>query len=962
MNDANAESTVSTLIAPAVLPTPGSIHPAVAAAVAEASRIKTRAIDRVAYASDASHFLLTPNAVIVAEDAAEVAAILQAASATESRVTFRSGGTSLSGQASGDDILIDTRRAFRRIDVLDGGARVRVQPGATVRQVNARLLRHGYRLGPDPASEAACTIGGVVANNSSGMACGITENTYRTLESMVFVLPSGTIVDTADPEADRRLRALEPALFGGLERLQRRVRGNPGSVAIIQRQFAMKNTMGYGVNALLDFDSPVQVLAHLIVGSEGTLAFVAEATFRTVPTTSRITTALAVFPTLDAATSALPALVETGAATLELMDATSIRVGQAFADAPAQILGFEVTSEAALLVEYHADGDDELRDFAARGADVLGGVPLRTPALFSTDAAQRALAWKLRKGLYTSVAGARPSGTTALLEDIVVPVPSLAPTCGALHVLFDQYGYRDSVIFGHAKDGNIHFMLTDRFEGDAAMGRFSGFTEDMVDLVLGAGGNLKAEHGTGRAMAPYVRRQYGDELYEVMRELKRLCDPTGILNPGVIIDDDPDAHLRDFKQPEPIEQEADRCVECGYCEPVCPSKDLTLTPRQRIVVRREMGRAQARGDHALVKELDRDYDYAGVDTCAVDGMCVTACPVLINTGQLVKRLRRERQNPVLAAGFSAAAKAWGPVTRAGSVALTVADAVPTGLVKAATTVGRAVLGHDTVPEYSADLPGGGQARRSRTGTLGSGSGDPVAVYLPACVNSMFGAAGEGIGVTEAFSRLLERAGVRVVVPDGIEALCCSTPWTSKGYAGGRDVMAKRVAAAVREASDDGRLPIVSDAASCTEGFAHIFDDVGLQYRTEDAVAFAARMLLPALGDVSPVVSSLVLHPTCSSTQMGLNPALIEVGAAVAGSVTVPDAWGCCAFAGDRGMLHPELTASATAAEAAEVRALDADAHASCNRTCEIGMTRATDREYRHVLELLEEATRPADAH
>lgn len=935
----------------------GTVAPEISAAVSDASRVSTRAIDRVAYASDASHFLLTPQAVVVARDADEVAALLRTATASRSRVTFRSGGTSLSGQASAGDVLIDTRREFRRIDVLDGGRRVRVQPGATVRQVNMRLLRHGHRLGPDPASEAACTIGGVVANNSSGMACGITENTYRTLESMVIVLPSGTIVDTAAADADARLAACEPELFDGLVRLQRRVRSNPESVAIIERQFAMKNTMGYGVNAFLDFDSPVQVLAHLIIGSEGTLAFVAEATYRTVAITPRITTALAVFRTLDDATRALPALVETRAATLELMDATSIRVGQSFADAPAQILGFDVSSEAALLVEYHATDDDELAELAARGQAVLGQAPLRAAAVFSPDAKARATAWKLRKGLYTSVAGARPSGTTALLEDIVVPVPTLAPTCDALQELFARYCYRDSVIFGHAKDGNIHFMLTDRFEGDEAMGRFAGFTEDMVDLVLDAGGNLKAEHGTGRVMAPFVRRQYGDELYDVMRALKRLCDPSGILNPGVIIGDDPDAHLRDFKLAEPIEAEADRCVECGYCEPVCPSKDLTLTPRQRIVVRRGMARAEASGDHALAASLEKDYDYSGIDTCAVDGMCVTACPVLIDTGSLVKRLRRESANPVLAAGWTAAAKAWGPVTRAGSIALTTADAVPVGLVRGATTVGRALLGSDTVPQYSEDLPAGGPARRPRAGSAGSGPGDPVAVYLPACVNGMFGAAGDGIGVTEAFTRLVERAGVRVIVPEGIEAMCCSTPWTSKGYSGGRDVMARRVIDAVRTASVDGDLVVVSDGASCTEGFAHIFDDAGLPYRTEDAVDFVARVVLPVLGDISPLVDSLVLHPTCSSTQMGLNPALLAVGGAVARSVTVPDAWGCCGFAGDRGMLHPELTASATAAEAAEVRSLDADAHASCNRTCEIGMTRATGKEYRHVLELLEEATR-----
>ncbi|MER3386550.1 MAG: FAD-binding and (Fe-S)-binding domain-containing protein [Microcella pacifica] len=922
-------------------------------AVSDPSRVRTGALDRVAYASDASHFLNTPEVVVIADSAEEIAEIMRTAASSGRHLTFRSGGTSLSGQSSGDGIIVDVRQRFKSIDVLDDGRRVRVQPGATVRQVNARLARFGYRLGPDPASEVACTIGGVIANNSSGMACGTEENTYRTLESMVVVLPSGTVIDSADPMAEARLREHEPELVDGLLALRERVRRDPHSVRLIEQHFALKNTMGYGINSFLDHDSPLEILVHLMIGSEGTLGFVAEATFRTIPVRTHVATGKAVFRDLSAATSALPALVAAGASTVELMDATSIRVGQALADAPEEIADLDVGDAAALLVEYHGNDAAELAERIAHGAAALPDDLLVTPLELSADPGRRARAWAFRKGLYASVAGARPSGTTALLEDIAVPVEALAETCRSLQELFVRYHYKNSVIFGHAKDGNIHFMLTDRFEGETAIVRYLEFTEELVRLVLGHGGNLKAEHGTGRAMAPFVRRQYGDELYGVICEIKRLCDPSGVLNPGVIIDDDPDAHIANIKLSPTVEDEVDRCVECGYCEPVCPSRDLSLTPRQRIVVRRAEIAAREAGDTALASQLASGYEYAGVQTCAVDGMCATACPVDIDTGALMKRFRRERASPTLAAGWSLAARHWDVATRLGSTALSITHALPAAPTIGATSLARTVFGHETVPRYSAELPPGGAARRGLRGRTAA-SGSPIAVYVPACVSSMFGPAREGEGVSGAFLTLLERAGAGVIVPDDIEGLCCGTPWASKGFAAGVERMHERVLRSVHALSVDGSLPVVTDASSCTEGFRHSLEGSGL--RTIDAVTLVREHVLPRL-TVSHRLTRLALHPTCSTTKLGIDDDAYAIAAAIAAEVVVPDSWGCCGFSGDRGMLHPELTASATARQAAEVVEAVADAHASTNRTCELGMTRATGRRYEHLLEVLERATR-----
>jgi D-lactate dehydrogenase len=441
-----------------------------------------------------------------------------------------------------------------------------------------------------------------------------------------------------------------------------------------------------------------------------------------------------------------------------------------------------------------------------------------------------------------------------------------------------------------------------------------------------------------------------------MCQVKHLFDPAGMLNPGVLINDDADVHLRDIKSTPAVAEEVDRCVSCGYCEPVCPSREITLTPRQRIVTLRAIEQARIDGDTALAAELTKDYDYNAVQTCAVDGMCQTACPVNIDTGLLVKSLRTQEKKPVANAVWNVAAQNWGGVTRAAGLALTVVNKVPAPLVLAPNAIARAVLGSDTVPLYSDELPAGGVSRRRP-----APGHEASVVYFPACVNTMFGAAdGASDALQVSFEELCERAGITLLVPPAIDSLCCGTPWASKGMSAGAATMRERTLAALHTATNDGALTIICDASSCTEGLRQTIDSDTSPNRLTvmDAVEFAAARILPFLPEYAKL-ESLALHPTCSSTRLGINDALSNVADAVADRVDVPENWGCCGFAGDRGMLHPELTESATRVQAAEVVALDATAHASCNRTCELGMTRATQEPYRHVLEILNDLSRPS---
>ncbi len=931
-------------------PQPPDGHPHGAAVNALPDIVSTRAMDRLALAHDASHYRMVPAAVARPRNAAEVGTLISQAAQSGVPMTFRSGGTSLSGQASSNHLLVDTRRHFRSIEVLDCGVRVRTQPGATVRAVNARLSRHGRKLGPDPASEIACTIGGVIANNSSGMACGVEHNTYRTLSSSVLVLPSGTVLDTALEDADDLLRRSEPRIHQGLLELRQRIHGNASSLDTIARLYAMKNTMGYGLNSFVDFERPIDMLEHLVVGSEGTLAFVAEATFNTVAVKPHVATALLFFEDLASATTVLPELVAAGFAAIELLDATSLRAAQRDPDASHELRALQVGNHAALLVEYQELDTDALTGRIEGARSLFADLPLCLPARLTDDDVVRAGYWHMRKGLYASVAGKRPVGTTALLEDVAVPVGRLLPACTELSALLSTHRYEGSVIFGHAKDGNIHFMLNERFDDPASVRRYHAFTDEMVELVLSQGGTLKAEHGTGRVMAPYVRHQYGRELHDVMRELKHLVDPRGMFNPGVLIDDEHTTYQ--YKTNPSVEAEVDQCVECGYCEPICPSKDLTLTPRQRIVLRREIRAAECAGDYTLLADLTDDYDYEGIDTCAVDSLCQTSCPVHIDTGQLVRNLRATRVGKVQQAVWRTAAEHWAVGTTIAAVTLSTAKHLAP-LAASATSVARGIGKPDIIPQWSCDLPAGGRARTS------AHSDHPSAVYFPSCTSAMFGPVEGGIGSSRALLTLCERADVALRIPDAIGSLCCGTPWKSKGLTAGYSSMQDRVVQAMWEASDHGALPIISDAASCTEGLQHMLDHAASQdmrFTVIDALAFADRVLLGRLPAPNKI-HSLVLHPTCSTTHLGVNQALVRVAEFVADEVTVPDNWGCCAFAGDRGLLHPELTQSATQREAAEVGAASFDAYASANRTCELGLSRATGHPYQHLLEVLEAATR-----
>ena len=477
----------------------------------------------------------------------------------------------MSGQAVTEGIVADLSRHWRDVEVLDRGRRVRVGPGVVGAAVNARLRPFGAKIGPDPASLHACMMGGILANNSSGMCCGVLQNAYHTLDSLVCLLPSGTRVDTADASADDELRRLEPALVDGLLALRRTIQATPALSDRIRHKYRTKNTTGYSLNALLDYNRPADLLAHLLIGSEGTLGFIASAVLRTVPDLPVESTGLLLFPTMRDACAAIVPLANAGAAALEVMDRAALRSVDHQNGVPAAIR--HLPAEAAgLLVEFQAEGEDARPDLERRAGGAVGRLALVQPAAFTHAPDEQAQLWRVRQGMFPSVGAARARGTAVIIEDVAFPIDRLADAVVDLRALFARHGYDDAIIFGHAKDGNLHFVLSQSFGDGTAVEQYRRLMDDVVDLVVRRyDGALKAEHGTGRNIAPFVAAEWGPDLYAVMRRLKDLFDPGAVLNPGVIISDDPAAHLAHLKTLPEVEEEVNRCIECGYASRGAPA-------------------------------------------------------------------------------------------------------------------------------------------------------------------------------------------------------------------------------------------------------------------------------------------------------------------------------------------------------------------------------------------------------
>ncbi|WP_068718693.1 FAD-binding and (Fe-S)-binding domain-containing protein [Vibrio tritonius] len=924
----------------------------------EPEQIITDSTRRLAYGTDASFYRLIPELILRLDTLEQVIFTIKQCRELVIPYTFRAAGTSLSGQAISDSVLITLSDKWRSHQILDQGERIRLQPGVIGSDANQYLAPFQRKIGPDPASINACKIGGIAANNASGMCCGTAQNSYQTIDNMKIVFYDGTLLDTASSDSIEQFYQSHPALIAQLSTLVNQTQANSELSQLIKHKYRLKNTTGYALNALVDYHDPIDVIKHLMIGSEGTLGFIAEVTYRTVIEHSHKASCLIVFANIEQASQAVTALAKTEIAAIEMMDGRAMRSVADKAGMPDFIAELDLEA-AALLMECRATEHEALVTQCEHVMALLNQDQMLHSIPFTSDAKTVETLWGIRKGMFPAVGAVREVGTTVIIEDVSFPIEQLAQGVRDLQTLFDKYHYSEAIIFGHALAGNLHFVFTQAFDDEKEITRYGAFMQDVAELVaVKYQGSLKAEHGTGRNMAPFIELEWGEEGYRLMQAIKALFDPERLLNPGVIINDDQSAHLKNLKPMPAADPLVNRCIECGFCEAVCPSRGLTLTPRQRIVLYRELQKRRRDNDIEGAKSLEKEFDYLGIETCAATGLCAQRCPVEINTGALIKQLRTAKYRRYTSIArwtsehFSTTTKLVNASLKANQITTSL---IGTKAVGAITSSMRRVS-LDTIPKWIPELPTANRFPLKQEVQAMHQEGKKRVVYMPSCASRNMGQQQDNPDqrpITQVVLSVLNKAGYDVILPAALNDTCCGMPYDSKGMTEIATQKAQQLEAILWQASEQGRYPVLMDMSPCAKRSIELFH---MPLEIYEQVGFITRYLLPYL-TIEQKEETIMLHITCSTQHLGLAKEMRQIAEQCVSHVVIPEHITCCAWAGDKGFVTPELNAAAVATLREQV---PADCHRgfSNSRTCEIGLSHHSGIPYQSLFYLLDEVAKP----
>ncbi|RKE02403.1 FAD-binding and (Fe-S)-binding domain-containing protein [Marinifilum flexuosum] len=923
----------------------------------EKSRLYTDEIRNLAYGTDAGFYRLTPKIIVRAQNEKEVTKALTLANKYSLPVTFRAAGTSLAGQAITDSILIIAGKHWEGYEILKGGEEIRMQPGLVGARINQVLAPYGKKLGPDPASINSAMIGGIVMNNASGMNCGTHENAYKTIRSARLVFADGTVLDTGDETSRKEFMNSHGDFIRKIEEIRDCVRANKTLADRIRHKYSIKNTTGLSINPFIDYDDPFQIIVNLMVGSEGTLAFMSELTMKTVTNHKHKASAMIYFPDIVTACQSVVTMKPGPVHGAEMLDRVALRAVEDSDGIPAFIKDFP-DGVTAILVETLANSQEELDNNIKEIKNLLSAYETVKPIEFTDKPEEYSKYWNIRKGVFPAVGGLRETGTTCIIEDVAFHIEDLPKATAELQELIAKYGYKDGVIYGHALEGNFHFIFNQNFDKPEELEQYVSFMKEVDYLVVDKyDGSLKAEHGTGRNMAPFVKHEWGEEAYELMKEVKQLFDPKSLLNPGVIINEDPDCYIKDFKTLKPVHDIVDKCIECGFCEVNCLTAGFSLSARQRTVVQREIKRLENTGENPdMLKKLKKGFAYLGEQTCAGDGLCATSCPVGIDTGKYIKYLRSlnvdtaraQKISGIVANNFSTV----GSTIRTGLKFVNGVHTVMGSTLLGGIAGGFRKLSGNSIPAWTPAMPKGVSGPKPKE----INQENPLkVVYFPSCIAQTMGPA-KGDPYKEPLhkvtQKLLEKAGYEVIFPDKMSSLCCGTPWESKGLIEHADQKSSELEAALLKASENGKYPVLCDTSPCLYRMRNVMDK---SLKLYEPVEFIHEFMMDKL-KFNKVDEVVAVHPTCTTTKMGLTAKLKAVAEACASHVVLPEEVGCCGFAGDRGFNYPEVNKYALRKLHPVIEKEKVVAGYSNSRTCEIGLTTNAGVPYMSIIYLVNRVT------
>ena len=988
-------------------------------------RIYTDELRTLGWGTDASFYRQIPKVVIRSDNEEEICQIIRLCGKHKLPYTFRAAGTSLSGQSCTDSVLIVAGKHWEKYELGENQDTIRLQPGIVGAKVNEILKPYGRVFPPDPASIGSAMVGGIVINNASGMNCGVHANSDRMLVSARIVLTDGTVLDTGDEDSRRSFRETHPEFLAKIEALRDKVRADEELASRIRTKYSIKNVTGLNLRPLIAYDDPFDIIAHSMVGSEGTLAFLSEVTMRTLYDYKYKASAMVYFMTMRESCEAVVAMKKLKADEEDLkMSAENLMVKSAemldykslsSVDDPVflqykkdvdagKIEGVEpgdYHNLTAILTETKAVTHKQLLDKMEKIKECLGQFRLYIPAEFTEDPAAYGKYWAIRSGIFPSVGGTRPVGTSCLIEDVAFPIESLPEATVKLQKLIADHGYADACIYGHAFEGNYHFILNQSFKSKSEVDRYAEMMRDVAKLVVEEyDGSLKAEHGTGRNMAPFVKYEWREKAYEAMKELKAIFDPDGLLNQGVIFNDDPECFIKCLKPlpvldydydkvpdgghylmdpslstaHETIEQvkRANKCIECGFCEVNCMSCGLTLSSRMRIAVQREIRELEATGANPeRAATLRKQYKYYGDQTCATDGLCATSCPMKINTGELTHLIRQMDMlnSPMGYKVGEFAANHMAGIKSGLRVVLDVAHAAHVTLGPTLMTSLCRKMNKMGMPLWTTAMPR--KKRQPKPSDLTqfiieksiphpSNNEHPIAdmkvVYFPSCINQTMGLSKEAKvkhALVDEIIQLMAKAGYEVIFPEGMERMCCGQIWESKGMLDIADRKSAELEAALWKASEEGKYPVLCAQSPCLHRMKKVMHKMYLYEPAE----FIMKFLVPRL-DFHPIDRHVALHLTCSTREMGVDKDLIALAKLCSNNVYLPEGVGCCGFAGDRGFTFPEMNRYALRKLKPQIEEHHIEVGYSNSRTCEIGLESNTGIPYMSIVYLVNECTTP----